>query len=227
MRLISPLILSAFMLAAAPPALGQTRRSEARKTARVTLPASSPAVAESTPPATVENKEAAAPAEAPPVEQTVRVYLVGGRRLDVDELTESGDAYWFRRGNITTSLDKARVERVERGPETPPPVVSPEEDQRAAKWSLSDASKVESFFTSKFGRALPVTAFGQSDLHTRWGLDHRRSMDVGLHPDSQEGRALIEFLRGEGIPFLTFRRAVPGAATAPHIHIGKPSSGTR
>jgi hypothetical protein len=48
-------------------------------------------------------------------------------------------------------------------------------------------------------------------------------MDVGLHPDSAEGRALIEFLRTEAIPFLAFRSAVPGVATGPHIHIGNRS----
>jgi hypothetical protein len=48
-------------------------------------------------------------------------------------------------------------------------------------------------------------------------------MDVGLHPDSVEGRALIEFLRAQSIPFLVFRGPVPGVATGPHIHIGNRS----
>jgi hypothetical protein len=48
-------------------------------------------------------------------------------------------------------------------------------------------------------------------------------MDVGLHPDSAEGRALIEFLRNESIPFLAFRGPIPGVATGPHIHIGNRS----
>ena len=224
MRLPTLLILSVFVLAFSPTAHGQTR-GEVRKSARVIPPAQP---AETTQPSTETKEETAAPAEPPEAEPLVRVYLVGGKRLDVEELTESSDGYWYRRGNVTTLLDKERVERVERGPEKPPPSVVPtENEQRADKWSLSDAARVEKFFAARFGRPLPVTAFGQSDLHTRWGLDHRRSLDVGLHPDSREGRALIEFLRGEGIPFLTFRHAVPGAATAPHIHIGKPSSGFR
>ena len=37
-------------------------------------------------------------------------------------------------------------------------------------WSLSNAGQVSSFFASKFGRVLPVSAFGQSELHNRWGL---------------------------------------------------------
>ena len=93
----------------------------------------------------------------------------------------------------------------------------------SGSWLLSDAGRVESFFAAQFGRRLPVSAYGQSELHTRWGFDHRQSLDVGLHPDSPEGRALVEYLRGAGIPFIAFRSAVPGSATGPHIHIGRPS----
>ena len=55
------------------------------------------------------------------------------------------------------------------------------------------------------------------------GFDHRHAIDVAVHPDSPEGQALIFYLRGEGIPFLAFRQAVPGSATGAHIHIGRPS----
>lgn len=92
-----------------------------------------------------------------------------------------------------------------------------------ANWTISDAWKVESFFNGRFGRHLPVSAFGQTDLHNRLGFDHRNSMDVGLHPDSAEGRALISYLQSAGIPFLAFRQAIPGSATGPHIHVGRPS----
>jgi len=91
------------------------------------------------------------------------------------------------------------------------------------KWSIAEAPKVERFFSQTFGRRLPITALGQSDTHNRLGFDHRDSIDVGVHPDSREGQTLINFLRAAGIPFLAFRRAVPGAATGPHIHIGRPS----
>src|SRR6266446_6948651 len=46
---------------------------------------------------------------------------------------------------------------------------------------------------------------------------------VSLHPDGAEGQALLNFLRSNGIPFLAFRAAIPGTATGPHIHIGRPS----
>jgi hypothetical protein len=90
-------------------------------------------------------------------------------------------------------------------------------------WSLAEAPRVERYFSQTFGRRLPITALGQSDTHNHLGFDHRDSMDVGIHPDSGEGQALINYLRKAGIPFLAFRGAVPGAATGPHIHIGRPS----
>jgi hypothetical protein len=92
-----------------------------------------------------------------------------------------------------------------------------------ADWSLSDVGKIEKFFQTKFKRPLPVASLGQSDLHTRWGYDHRNAVDVGVQPDSVEGQALMNYLSSQGIPFMAFRRAVPGSATGPHIHIGKPS----
>lgn len=91
------------------------------------------------------------------------------------------------------------------------------------KWSLKEASRVEQYFSQKFGRRLPVTAMGQSLTHSRLGFDHRDAMDIGLHPDSSEGRALTDYLRKSGIPFIAFRGAVSGASTGPHIHIGRPS----
>jgi len=91
------------------------------------------------------------------------------------------------------------------------------------KWSIAEAPRVEKFFSQTFGRRLPITALGQSDTHNHLGFDHRDSMDVGIHPDSGEGQALINYLRRSGIPFLAFRSAIPGAATGPHIHIGRPS----
>ena len=154
-------------------------------------------------------------------QQSVTIVLTNGNTLIVDEVTESSDGYWYKRGNITTFLDHARVTRIE----LPKPAgETATAEAPPGKWTLADAAKVEKFFLEKFKRPLPLTAFGQSDLHTRWGLDHRNGMDVGLHPDSVEGRALIEFLRAESIPFLVFRGPVPGVATGPHIHIGNRSS---
>jgi hypothetical protein len=90
-------------------------------------------------------------------------------------------------------------------------------------WSLSEAGSVMQFYTRSIGRQLPVSSFGQSPVHDRWGYDHHNAMDVGVSPDSVEGRALMEYLRSSGIPFTAFRFAIPGTATGPHIHIGRPS----
>jgi len=91
------------------------------------------------------------------------------------------------------------------------------------EWSLSEAGAIKQFFLLRFGRALPIDVFGQSPLHDRWGYDHRNAMDIGLHPDSVEGEALMEYLRANGVPFTAFHFAIPGVATGPHIHVGLPS----
>ena len=166
---------------------------------------------------------ALAQTKAEPTPEKITIVLADGPLL-VDEVTEEADGYWYKRGNMSKFLDRARVLRIE--PPKPPADEKTAEDdvvEGTGKWKLSNASKVEEFFVAKFKKPLPLSAFGQSDLHTRWGWDHRNGMDVGLHPDSTEGRALIEFLRAESIPFLAFRGAVPGVATGPHIHIGNRS----
>jgi hypothetical protein len=92
-----------------------------------------------------------------------------------------------------------------------------------AHWALANASQVQSYFLGQFHRALPISAFGQTAVHTQLGFDHSNSMDVAVHPDSAEGQALMNYLRGQGIPFIAFRQAVAGSATGAHIHIGYPS----
>lgn len=154
--------------------------------------------------------------------EQVTIVLKGDQPLVVDDVSESRDGYWYRRGNVTTFLDRERVVRVDY-PKPAAAATTAAPLAGSGKWKLADAQKIEDFFFTKFKKSLPLTAFGQSDLHTRWGLDHRNGMDVGLHPDSAEGRALIEFLRNESIPFMAFRGPVPGVATGPHIHIGNRS----
>jgi hypothetical protein len=90
-------------------------------------------------------------------------------------------------------------------------------------WTLARAGQVHAFFTSTFGRPLPISAHGQTGTHNRLGFDHRQSIDVAVHPDSAEGKALMTYLRSKNIPFLAFRSAVSGQSTGAHIHIGYPS----
>jgi soluble lytic murein transglycosylase-like protein len=46
--------------------------------------------------------------------QTVWIYLVGGAKMEVDEASETADGVWFKRGNISTFIERARVDHVER-----------------------------------------------------------------------------------------------------------------
>jgi hypothetical protein len=93
-----------------------------------------------------------------------------------------------------------------------------------AAWSLKpDTARLRQFFAARFGRPLPVSAFGQSPLHDRMGFDHKDAVDVAVHPDSPEGRALMDYLRAARIPFIAAWGAVPGSASGAHIHVGQPS----
>ncbi len=95
--------------------------------------------------------------------------------------------------------------------------------QGVAPWTLDRAGGLERFFSDRFGRPLPVSALGQTALHDRLGFDHRHALDVAVHPDSVEGKALLDHLRAAGVPFLAFREARAGVSTGPHVHVGAPS----
>jgi hypothetical protein len=90
-------------------------------------------------------------------------------------------------------------------------------------WVIDEVVKIEQFYQTAFQRALPISARGQTTLHDKLGFDHRESIDVAVHPDTPEGRQLLEYLRQQGIPFLAFSGAQAGVATGAHIHIGRPS----
>ena len=93
----------------------------------------------------------------------------------------------------------------------------------ASRWALSDFGKVDAFFRLKFSRPLPASAVGQTETHNRLGFDHREAIDVAVHPDSEEGQALTDYLASQGISFIAIRGTIPGSATGAHIHIGPPS----
>jgi hypothetical protein len=116
-----------------------------------------------------------------------------------------------------------------------PPPASPGEERATPEvgeyrgtgpWSLGQIASLERFFADRFGRPLPVSALGQTATHDRLGFDHRDAVDVALHPDSREGRALLDHLRSRGFPFLAFRGPRPGASTGAHVHVGSPSPRT-
>jgi len=110
-------------------------------------------------------------------------------------------------------------------PPSPEPKMTPAivQYRGSAAWSLTDAPRLDRFFRGRFGRALPVSAYGQTPVHDRLRLDHHQALDIAVQPDSPEGMALLAFLRNAGIPYIAFREAMAGAATGAHIHVGTPS----
>ncbi|BDC50331.1 hypothetical protein F183_A26470 [Bryobacterales bacterium F-183] len=91
------------------------------------------------------------------------------------------------------------------------------------KFNDADLKRVVLAFEKEFARPLPVSAKGETAVHRSLGFDHRGRIDVGVNPDSGEGQWIRKFLALNKIPYIAFRRAIQGQATAPHIHIGPPS----
>ena len=79
-------------------------------------------------------------------------------------------------------------------------------------------------FEQKFDHPLPISAEGETDLHRALGFDHRGRVDVAVSPNAPEGVWLRGYLKARKIPFYAFTRAIPGKATAAHIHIGPGST---
>jgi multidrug resistance efflux pump len=94
-------------------------------------------------------------------------------------------------------------------------------------FKLADLPGIERDFKAQFHRDLPVSALGQTALHSSMGLDHRNKVDVALNPEGLEGLWLRRYLERLQVSYLAFRTAVSGAATAAHIHIGSGSGRLR
>lgn len=152
--------------------------------------------------------------------------LISRQDLEKSESALSGAVSGIRELNAQIAEAEQLIAEVKLALETPrsdepqSPVIRFE---GSGKWSLNEVQNLQNFFTHRFGELLPVSAVGQTELHSRFGLLHTTAVDVALHPDSEEGLALLEHLREAGIPFIAFRSAVPGSATGAHIHIGPPS----
>ena len=91
-------------------------------------------------------------------------------------------------------------------------------------FAYSTYAKVEVAFEEHFGKAMPVSAVGETAVHRALGFDHRGRVDVAIHPDEPEGVWLIHYLTDHRIPYFAFRQAVKGKATGAHIHIGPMST---
>ena len=87
-----------------------------------------------------------------------------------------------------------------------------------------DLQPLELAFQSKFAHPLPISADGETEVHRTLGFDHRGRVDVAVRPEQPEGIWLRQYLKLRGIPYYAFARAIPGKATAAHIHIGPGST---
>lgn len=101
------------------------------------------------------------------------------------------------------------------------------DDDTAVGVAANRVRQLETEFERVFARALPVSARGDTTFHRTLGFNHTGRVDVALSPDSAEGQWLRKWLDRTGVPYLAFRHAVPGQATAAHIHIGPPSTRLR
>ncbi|HSD45831.1 MAG TPA: lytic transglycosylase domain-containing protein [Pyrinomonadaceae bacterium] len=62
------------------------------------------------------------PANTAPAPLAIWIYLNGGARVRVDEVNETADGAWYKRGNLQMFLDRERIARIEREqPETGAP----------------------------------------------------------------------------------------------------------
>jgi hypothetical protein len=87
-----------------------------------------------------------------------------------------------------------------------------------------DLPPLELAFSTKFDRSLPISAEGETEVHRALGFDHRGRVDVAVVPAAPEGVWLRQYLQLRKIPYYAFSRAIPGKATAAHIHIGPGST---
>lgn len=150
-------------------------------------------------------------------------------QVDLEELE-------FRRKTVELTESRARLlkelaslARAEADDESGPAAGGPVAQRYDGNGLFSEFQfrKVEQSFLRQFGHLLPVSAHGMTAVHRALGFDHRDRVDVALSPDQPEGRWLRGYLESQKIPYFAFRAAVPGKATAAHIHIGPPSGRLR
>jgi len=143
-----------------------------------------------------------------------------------------------------TSLDLAHLrahlmaDRAAMNQQGPPPVVEPLPQDESELFfqgmehyegdgafaEARDLPPLELAFASKFARPLPISAEGETEVHRALGFDHRGRVDVAVVPSAPEGVWLRQYLQLRKIPYYAFSRAIPGKATAAHIHIGPGST---
>jgi hypothetical protein len=91
-------------------------------------------------------------------------------------------------------------------------------------FTRADFNKISSAFLANFGHTIPVSADGQTAVHTSLGFNHAGRVDIALNPDQPEGVWLLRYLQKNRIPYFAFRAAVAHKATGAHIHLGPGST---
>jgi soluble lytic murein transglycosylase-like protein len=71
--------------------------------------------------------------------QPVWIYLVGGARVEADEVTETTGGAWYKRGSLQIFLEAARIERIERERPALIAKVDAANASRARGWSTGNA----------------------------------------------------------------------------------------
>jgi soluble lytic murein transglycosylase-like protein len=89
--------------------------------------------------ATPASKMAETSVESVASARPIWIYLVGGARFEVDEVTENPNGAWYRRGTLSIFLERARIERIEREP-LEPADASLASSLRARGWTTGNAS---------------------------------------------------------------------------------------
>jgi hypothetical protein len=91
-------------------------------------------------------------------------------------------------------------------------------------FTRADFDRISAAYLSTFGHTIPVSADGQTAVHTALGFNHAGRIDIALSPDGTEGAWLLRYLQRNKIPYYAFRTAIAHKATGAHIHLGPGST---
>jgi hypothetical protein len=83
--------------------------------------------------------------------QPVWIYLVDGARVEADEVTETADGAWYRRGTLSIFVERARIERIEREPLRPSPDQAEARTTKERGWTTGNA-KIDSLIRENGAR---------------------------------------------------------------------------
>ncbi len=71
-----------------------------------------------------------------PVPQPILIRLVGGAQFEVDDINETAEGLWYKRGSLSIFIERARIERIERErPETVADATDAKVARRERRWT--------------------------------------------------------------------------------------------